>query len=209
MKRITPSFVWGAVTIIVAVSQLERLDAFAPKPLIRQQTKQCSNPVVAFLETKEKGGEQSQDEIIGLNQQQDEQDPMPSGGDEDDPNKPLIPENSLVIAAAAIGTLAIAVHAGDYASFFQSLSEMKANMADPADFGPALNFWIFFAVGHAILQPIFWISEVLHASPGPMVGNLVPITFILGNVVAIAAFTLSKEVRNESSPICLIGSLLT
>ena len=108
----------------------------------------------------------------------------------------LIPENSLVLATAAIGTAAVLSHAPAYADFFNSIMQMKQNVADPADFWAALNFWIFFAVGHPILQPILWISDVLHGSPGPMVADLVPITFLAGNVVAIAAFTLSKEVRD-------------
>jgi len=108
----------------------------------------------------------------------------------------LIPKNSLVLAAATIGSLAVLSHAGGYAQFFNSLQEMKANVADPADFNAALNFWIFFAVGHPILQPILWISDVLHGSPGPMIGDLVPATFILGNIVAIAAITYIAEIRN-------------
>ena len=116
-----------------------------------------------------------------------------SSGDNKDP---LIPKNSLVLAAAAIGSLAVLSHAGGYAQFFNSLQEMKANVADPADFNAALNFWIFFAVGHPILQPILWISDVLHGSPGPMIGDLVPATFILGNIVAIAAITYIAEIRN-------------
>lgn len=109
----------------------------------------------------------------------------------------MIPENALVKAAAAIGSLAVLSHAGGYINFFQSILEMKENIADPADFWPAVNFWIFFAVGHPILQPILWISDVLHGSPGPMIGNLVPATFLAGNIVAIAAFATSKEVRDN------------
>ena len=115
----------------------------------------------------------------------------------EDSSNPLnvIPENSLALAAAAIGTAAVLSHAPAYVDFYNSIMQMKQNVADPADFGAALNFWIFFAVGHPILQPILWISDVLHGSPGPMVADLVPVTFLAGNVVAIAAFALSKEVR--------------
>ena len=108
----------------------------------------------------------------------------------------LLPENFLAKAAAVIGSAALLTHAGAYAQFFQSVLEMKNNV-DPADFWPALNFWIFFAVGHPILQPILWISDVLHGSPGPMVANLVPVSFIAANVVAIAAISFSKEVRSN------------
>lgn len=55
---------------------------------------------------------------------------------------------------------------------------------------------VFFAVGHPILQPILWISDVLHGSPGPMVGDLVPLSFILGNVAFIGLTAFSKQVSN-------------
>ena len=106
------------------------------------------------------------------------------------------PPHLLPTATAIIGSAAVATHAGAWADFFRSVMEMKANVADPADFWAALNFWIFFAVGHPILQPILWISEVLHGSPGPLIGGLVPATFLAGNVVVIAAVTLSKEVSH-------------
>lgn len=111
----------------------------------------------------------------------------------DSPLDPL-PKGFLTKSAAAIGFVSLLTHAGAYASFFHSVMEMKAAAA-PEDFWSAMNFWIFFAVGHVILEPILWISDVLHGSPGPMVGGLVPATFILGNVVAIGAVSFSKEVR--------------
>lgn len=106
----------------------------------------------------------------------------------------ILPKNSLVLTTAAIGTTALLTHAGAYANFFGSIMQMKQNIEDPADFWAALNFWIFFGVGHPILQPILWISDVLHGSPGPIVGDLVPATFLAGNVIAIGIFVLSKEV---------------
>lgn len=118
----------------------------------------------------------------------------------------LIPDGILVKSAAVLGAGALLSHAGGYISFFQSVMEMKNN-ADPADFWAALNFWIFFAVGHPILQPILWISDVLHGSPGPMVGGLVPITFIAGNVLAIAAVSFSKEIRNAVNVAALFAFL--
>ena len=118
----------------------------------------------------------------------------------------LIPENSLVLATAAVGTAALLTHAQGYIQFYQSVMEMKANV-DPADFWPALNFWIFFAVAHPILQPILWISDVLHGSPGPLIGDLVPVTFLLGNVIAIAAISYSKEIRNAVNVAALFAFL--
>ena len=107
-----------------------------------------------------------------------------------------IPDNSLVAIVTLIGLGAVGSHAAAYQNFYHSIMEMKQNIDNPDDFGAALNFWIFFAVGHPILQPILWISDVLHGSPGPMVGNLVPVTFILGNILAIGAFTYITEIRN-------------
>lgn len=106
----------------------------------------------------------------------------------------FLPKNTLTGVTALVGGIAIVQHAGAWQQFFQSLTQMRENVQDPEQFWAALNFWIFFAVGHPILQPILWISDVLHGSPGPMVANLVPITFIVGNVMAIAAFISSKQV---------------
>ena len=153
--------------------QCDEGTAFVPPSLRLQPAMQQPSSVVRFLETDSK-----------------------SNQPEEEPNDPLIPENLLVAPTALLGVVAIATQAGAYSNFFASLAQMKENMAaDPTDYWPAVNFWIFFAASHAILQPIIWISEVLHASPGPLVGDLVPVSFIVGNAVAIAAITFSKEVR--------------
>lgn len=178
----------GCVLLVLLALQHQRLAAFSPRTGILSRN---VSPGVAFLETKEKT---RNDNHLTALLSGDGENPVTNNDDGEDPNG--LPENLLLILAAILGTVAVATQAGAYSDFFQSLSHMKENMADPADFWPAVNFWIFFAAGHAILQPIFWISEVLHASPGPMIASLVPITFVLGNFVAIAAFTLSKEIRN-------------
>jgi hypothetical protein len=105
-------------------------------------------------------------------------------------------KNAPTLAAAAFGLIGVGMHTNGWLNFFSSLAEMKESVADPSDFWAALNFWIFFAVGHPILQPILWISDVLHGTPGPMVGNLVPALFILGNIVAILVISSFKEVGN-------------
>jgi len=104
-----------------------------------------------------------------------------------------LPNGFLTKSVATIGAISLLSHVGSYASFFHSVMEMKAAVA-PTDFWSAMNFWIFFAVGHVILEPVLWISDVLHGSPGPMVGGLVPATFLLGNIIAIGAVSYSKEV---------------
>ena len=107
----------------------------------------------------------------------------------------LLP-NALPLAATAFGVGGIAIHFNAWSNFFQSVMQMKESIPDPADFWAALNFWIFFAVGHPILQPILWISDVLHGTPGPKLADLVPVGFLLGNLAVIGAVTLSKEFRN-------------
>eukprot|EP00546_Thalassionema_frauenfeldii_P022273 CAMPEP_0178907592 /NCGR_PEP_ID=MMETSP0786-20121207/7455_1 /TAXON_ID=186022 /ORGANISM="Thalassionema frauenfeldii, Strain CCMP 1798" /LENGTH=964 /DNA_ID=CAMNT_0020579405 /DNA_START=231 /DNA_END=3125 /DNA_ORIENTATION=+ len=109
----------------------------------------------------------------------------------------LLPPNLLPTITAALGAVAIASHSDGLGTFYNSVMEMKANVDNTEDFWAALNFWIFFAVGHPILQPILWISDVLHGSPGPLIADLVPATFIAGNIFVIAVITLSKEIRNS------------
>jgi hypothetical protein len=119
-----------------------------------------------------------------------------------------IPENALSAATAVVGLAAVLSHAPAWLDFFSSVNEMKQNIQDPADFWAALNFWIFFAVGHPILQPILWISDVLHASPGPKIGGLIPATFLAGNLAFIALITKSKEIRNAVN-IAALAAFLT
>ena len=121
--------------------------------------------------------------------------PSTAVSDKDDGDQtPRLPSNILTAAAGVIGTAAVLSHAGAWSDFFASVAQMKANIEDPADFSAALNFWIFFAVGHPILQPILWISDVLHGSPGPKIADLVPATFLAGNVAVIYAIQKFKDV---------------
>lgn len=100
-----------------------------------------------------------------------------------------------VVAALLYGVLGIASHSSAWANFFDSVMQMKNAISDPADFWAALNFWIFFAVGHPLLQPILWISEVLHSTPGPKIADLIPVLFVAGNTAVIALVSASKEIR--------------
>lgn len=100
-----------------------------------------------------------------------------------------------VVAAVLYGIVGISSHSGAWKNFFDSVMQMKTSISDPADFWAALNFWIFFAVGHPLLQPILWISEVLHNTPGPKIADLVPVLFLAGNAAVIALVSASKEIR--------------
>ena len=78
-----------------------------------------------------------------------------------------------------------------FGAFSQDVSQMSL---DPAGYKDALNFWVFFAAAHPILQPVLWISEVMHASPGPRIAGLVPFTFVLLNIAVILAMRNYKEI---------------
>ena len=111
----------------------------------------------------------------------------------------ILPQLGNIPTLAAVLSIfvGVGIHADGWATFFSAVQEMKNSVADPSDFWPALNFWIFFAVGHPILQPILWISDVLHGTPGPMIGGLVPALFLFGNLAVISALAFSKEIRNS------------
>jgi len=108
-------------------------------------------------------------------------------------------KNVPTLAAVAFGVVGIGIHANAWSQFFSSVLEMKESVADPNDFWAALNFWIFFAVGHPVLQPILWISDVLHGTSGPMIGGLVPALFLLGNIAVIYVTLAFKEIRNAAN----------
>jgi hypothetical protein len=113
--------------------------------------------------------------------------------------KPLVPGllSKLPLVTMVLGAASILSHGSAWVAFFRSVAEMKANVDNPADFWAALDFWIFFAVGHPLLQPILWISDVLHGTPGPKIADLVPALFLAANAVAIGVVAASKEVRES------------
>ncbi len=59
-----------------------------------------------------------------------------------------------------------------------------------------------------MLQPILWISDVLHGSPGPIAFDLVPVLFIVANVLFIGATALSKELRGALN-VAALSAFLT
>jgi len=74
---------------------------------------------------------------------------------------------------------------------------MKAAMLLPGgqgleEYNAAVNFFTLFAVAHPVLTPVLWIAEVMHGSPGPRLGGLVPFTFVGLNAAAIWVFNKAK-----------------
>ena len=102
---------------------------------------------------------------------------------------------------------AIYQHAGTFYDFYQQWLEIGAAGITGDDFWAPLQFWFFFAAMHPLLQPAIWIGEVLHGSPllptdlvpelkgiDPL-GDIMPISFIALNVIAIGALTTIAELR--------------
>lgn len=122
-------------------------------------------------------------------------------------------------AATALGLGLVVASVGAYAPgwqhFFESVSQMHDAMAAPGgqgldEFWAALNFWTFFAVMHPLLTPVLWISEVLHASPGPKLGGLLPVSFVALNAAALFALGQSKAlstVVNSALVAALLGTV--
>ncbi|KAG8466481.1 hypothetical protein KFE25_002237 [Diacronema lutheri] len=97
--------------------------------------------------------------------------------------------------ALALACAALALpHAGAWAEWAGAWRRVLDGGAMDADWAP-LKFWAFFAAMHPLLQPALWISEVLHASPGPLLGGLVPASFALLNGAALALLARSERAR--------------
>lgn len=102
---------------------------------------------------------------------------------------------SLLTAVVVVGA-ALFLHSEAWTHLSSSLVEMKTN-ASLQDFQSGFVFWLFGAILHPLLQPIFWISEVLHASPGPKLFGLLPVSFLLGSAGAVYALITVNRLRNS------------
>jgi hypothetical protein len=98
-----------------------------------------------------------------------------------------------VAAASVLG--ATLFHAPAFAQFASQWQAISAAGVTGDDFSAPLQFWAFFAAMHPLLQPAIWIGEVLHGSPGPQIADVMPISFLLLNVVVIGALTTLSELR--------------
>lgn len=99
--------------------------------------------------------------------------------------------------ACVIG--ATLIHAPAFAKFISQWAAIGAAGVSGNDFWAPLQFWGFFAAMHPVLEPAFWIGEVLHSSPGPQIAGLLPITFLLGNVAVIGALAVNSELRTAAN----------
>ena len=136
--------------------------------------------------------------------------PEPSEEKEDSPFA-ILPK---VAAAGAVG--AVLLHASTFVDFAARWQEIGAAGVTGDDFWAPLQFWAFFAAMHPLLQPAIWIGEVLHGSPllpadvapglDPL-GDVMPISFIVLNVVVIGALSLVAELRTALN-FALLGAFI-
>ena len=69
------------------------------------------------------------------------------------------------------------------------------------------QFWTFFAAMHPLLKPAIWIGEVLHTSPGPLLADFMPYSFIALNVLAIGLLNTLPRMRLALN-VALLGLFL-
>jgi hypothetical protein len=116
--------------------------------------------------------------------------------DSEDPDGPADLGNWPVLGAAACTAAAAAVHAPAFAHFASQWQEVAAAGISGDELWAPVRFWSFFAVMHPLLQPAIAIGEVLHGSPGPVLGDIVPASFILLNVVVLGVLAASSQLRS-------------
>ena len=122
-----------------------------------------------------------------------EQPPEPPPKPPEEAKLPILQALPFIAAAGAVGT--IALHYPTFEGFYNQWQEIGAAGVTGDDFWAPLNFWAFFAAMHPLLQPAIWIGEVLHGSPGPQLGDVMPYSFIAGNVVVIGLLLTFAELR--------------
>jgi hypothetical protein len=112
----------------------------------------------------------------------------------------------LLLAAGAAVALSVAAHAPVFATFASQWSAIGAAGVHGEEFWSAFRFWAFFAIGHVLIKPAVWIGEVLHTSPGPLVGVL-PLSFLAGNAVVLGLLATQPKLRSALSVLALAATI--
>jgi len=120
-----------------------------------------------------------------------------STDDDDDETPRFLALAPPVAAAGAAGALLL--HAPAFAGIAAQFQEMSAAGVTGDDLWAPFQFWFFFAAMHPLLQPAIWIGEVLHGSPGPQLGDVMPVSFVLLNVVVLGALSTFGELRTAAN----------
>jgi hypothetical protein len=110
--------------------------------------------------------------------------------------------NPLLLAAGAAVVLSVAAHAPAFSTFASQWSAIGAAGVHGEEFWSALRFWSFFAFGHVLLKPAVWIGEVLHTSPGPLIG-IFPLSFLAANIAVLGVLATQPKLRSALSVLLL------
>jgi hypothetical protein len=105
---------------------------------------------------------------------------------------PAFPSSAAFVVLAI--SISILLHADAWSHFVSSLVDMREHSTFE-EFSSAFAFWSFAVLIHPIIQPILWISEVLHASIGPKVFGLVPLSFGLGTAAILYVIASFNNLR--------------
>jgi hypothetical protein len=100
----------------------------------------------------------------------------------------------------------ILLHADAWSHLVSNLVEMREHSTFE-EFSSAFAFWGFAVLIHPILEPIFWISEVLHASIGPKILGLIPLSFGFGSAAILYAIASFGNLRKGLGIIALAALL--
>ena len=101
----------------------------------------------------------------------------------------------LPLAGAATVALPLITHASAFQTLAQNLNLVLTSGATGDQLWAPIQFWFFFAALHPILQPAIAIGELLHASPGPLIG-IIPASFIAVNVAALTLLAVKSRLRS-------------
>ena len=115
--------------------------------------------------------------------------------------------DALPIVAGVSLVAAIGVHYPAFSEFADQWQAIRDAGVSGDDFWAPLQFWVFFAAMHPLLQPAVWIGEVLHGSPGPVLGDVMPVSFIALNVVAIGALSFLPKLKTATN-IALLAAFI-
>lgn len=115
-------------------------------------------------------------------------------------------ERGLSVPFAALPLLAPIVATTVHAPAFGTLGANLQLILESGATGDALwapiRFWTFFAALHPLLQPAVGIGEVLHSSPGPLLG-LLPLSFLAANLAALWLLAALPGVRGAVNTVLL------
>lgn len=111
------------------------------------------------------------------------------------------------LCAAGFTAATAAAHAPAFVHFLSQWQAIALTGVSGDEYWAPVRFWTFFALMHPLLKPAIAIGEVLHSSPGPVLGGIVPASFVLLNLLALGVLAKSHQLR-ASLPVVCLGLLI-